>query len=115
MLASGVETFGATSWAKIAANVPGQNEIQCCQKWHYLLRKAVTTSSGAWTVEEANMLASAVETFGAHNWTYVAVNVPGRSESQCRKKWWNMSKKAAATTNGTWTVEEEKKLACLLR
>jgi hypothetical protein len=109
-LASAVETFGATSWANIAANVPGRNEGQCCEKWRRMSQKAAATASGAWTVEEEKKLASAVETFGTNSWANIAANVPGRNEIQCSKKWQNMSKKAAATASGTWTVEEGKQL-----
>jgi hypothetical protein len=52
MLVSTVETFGTTSWADIAANVPGRNEIQCCSKWVRMSKKAATTSSGTWMLEE---------------------------------------------------------------
>jgi hypothetical protein len=39
-LVSAVATLGTTSWAKIAVNVPGRNEIQCSSsKWQYLLPK----------------------------------------------------------------------------
>jgi hypothetical protein len=111
-LASAVETFGIFSWAKIAANVPGRNETQCSNKWWNMSMKAVACASGAWAVEEEKKLVSAVETLGTTSWTKVAVNVPGRNESQCSNKWWKMSKKAAVTVSdsGTWTVEEEKKL-----
>jgi hypothetical protein len=110
-LASAVETFGTTSWAKIAANVPGRSEIQCIKKWKNISSKAASTVSGTWTVEEEKKLASAVETFGATSWANIAANVPGRNENQCSQKYLNMSKKAAATSSGAWMVEEEKKLA----
>jgi predicted lipoprotein with Yx(FWY)xxD motif len=110
-LVSAVETFGATSWANVAANVPGRNETQCSKKWRTMSQKVAATASGTWTVEEEKKLASAVETFGATSWANIAANVPGRNESQCSNKWQRMSKKVAATASGTWTVEEEMKLA----
>jgi hypothetical protein len=109
-LASAVETFGAVNWANIATNVPGRNEAQCWEKWHRMSRKAVTTPNGTWTLEEEKKLVSAVETFGTVNWAKIAVNVPGRSETQCSHRWQYLSKKAVTTASGTWTVEEEKKL-----
>jgi hypothetical protein len=110
-LASAVETFGTTGWAKVAAKVPGRNEKQCRQKWQYLSKKIAATVSGAWTVEEEKQMVSAVETFGATSWDKIAANVPGRSETQCSSKWQKMYKKAFSTVNGTWTVAEEIKLA----
>jgi hypothetical protein len=109
-LASAVETFGNTSWAKVAANIPGRNESQCSRKWQYMSKKAATTSSGAWTVEEEKKLVSAVETFGTNSWVKIAANVPGRNDYQCCSKWQTIYKKVAATSSGAWTVDEEKKL-----
>jgi hypothetical protein len=64
-LVSAVETFGTTIWANIAAHIPGRSDAQCYRKWQYLSSsKAAATSSGTWTVEEEQKLASAVETFG---------------------------------------------------
>jgi hypothetical protein len=110
--ASVVETLGTASWANIAANVTGRNENQCSSKWQYMSRKATATRTvrGAWTLEEEQKLASAVETLGTTSWAKIDVNIPGRNEIQCSQKWRRMPKKAAATSSGAWTVEEEKKL-----
>jgi hypothetical protein len=111
LLVSRVETFGTTSWAEVAGNVPGRSEDQCRDKWKYMSRNAATTDSGAWTVEEKKKLVSMVDTFGTTSWANIAANVPGRNTIQCSRKWQNMSKKATATATYAWTVEEEKKLA----
>jgi hypothetical protein len=109
-LVSAVESLGTASWAKVAANIPGRNEIQCCNKWQYLSKKAAATASGTWTAEVEKKLVSAVETFGTASWTKIAGNVPGRNENQCKSKWHSMSRKFATNVGGTWTVEEEIKL-----
>jgi hypothetical protein len=110
-LASAVDTFGTASWAAIAANLPGQNETQCRQKWGYnMSRKAATTARGAWTAENKKKLSSEVETLGTTSWTNISSSIPGRNETQCSQKWRNMSKKAAATASSAWTVEEENML-----
>jgi hypothetical protein len=67
-------------------------------------------SNASWTTEEVNKLASAVETFGGRNWARIAATVPGRTENQCKNKWWHVSRKATATATGVWTVEEVNKL-----
>jgi cytochrome c551/c552 len=111
-LVSAVETFGTTSWATNAANVPGQ----CSSKWRNKSRKAAATATGVWTVEEDKKLVSAVATIGT-SWSNIAANVPGRNEKQCSSKWDRISIKASATdseakstASGAWTAEEEKKL-----
>jgi hypothetical protein len=109
-LVSAVESFGTDGWAKVARGVPGRNETQCDVKWRNMSKKATSTVTGTWTLEEKTKLISAVETFGGHHWAKIAAKVPGRNENQCKTKWSNMSRKAAATSGGTWTVEEEMKL-----
>jgi hypothetical protein len=48
MLVSATETFGTTtSWADIAANVLGRNEIQCINKWKSMSKKSAATASDA--------------------------------------------------------------------
>jgi hypothetical protein len=70
-------------------------------------KKASATTIGAWTVEEEKKLVSAVETSGTvNNWSKIAANIPGRSEIQCRSKWWNMSRKASAASSGNTKVED---------
>jgi hypothetical protein len=110
-LASSVETFGTTSWATTAPNIPSRNESQCYNKGQNLSKGAAATACGTWRGEEENKLVSAVETYGGHNWNEIAKMIPGRSENQCRQKWRNMPRKASATASAAWTVEEEKKLA----
>jgi stalled ribosome rescue protein Dom34 len=109
-LVSAIANFGACNWARIAAIVQGRNERQCYTKWRNISGKAIATATGAWTAEEENKLVSAVATYGGRNWAIIAENVPARNESQCRHKWRGMSRKAAATSSGAWTVEEENKL-----
>jgi myb proto-oncogene protein len=118
-LVSVVETFGTDpdSWAEIAVNVPGRNESQCRSKWSHMSIKAAAAAGAttSWTAEEEQKLASAVLTYGGRNWDKIAAKVTGRNENQCSAKWNHMSKKAAATAKGTWTVEEEKRLASAVK
>jgi myb proto-oncogene protein len=94
-LASAVETFGATSWANIAANVPGRNDRQCSNKWQRMSKKVAATASGTWTVEEEMKLAYAVETYYGGNWAEIAKMFPGRNESQCHQQWLRVSEETA--------------------
>jgi S-ribosylhomocysteine lyase LuxS involved in autoinducer biosynthesis len=122
-LVSAVEPFGTTSWAKIAANVPGRNEKQCRDKWHTAnykclwhtmsTKEPVPTAISHWTREEENKLVSAVETFGTAIWAKIAANIPGRTTKQCWSKWHKMStKKAAPTATSQW-MREKKRSWCL--
>jgi hypothetical protein len=115
-LVSAVENCGACSWAEIATKVPGRSDRQCQSKWRNISKTTggaatdTDTDTGAWTVEEEKKLVSMVETFGTSSWAKVVPNIPGRSYIQCTSKWQNMSRRAAATATGAWTIEEKKKL-----
>jgi hypothetical protein len=109
-LVSAVQTFGTYRWTKVAVKVPDRDKTECYRKWWTIARRAAATNSGAWTVKEEKKLASAVDIYGGRNWAKVAANVPGRNEIQCCQRWHYLSRKAAATARGNWTVKEEKKL-----
>jgi 5-methylcytosine-specific restriction endonuclease McrA len=90
-----VETLGAASWAKVAANVPGRNDRQCSNKWRSMSKKTAATASGAWTVEEENKLVYAIETYYGRNWADIAKMFPGRNESQCHQQWLRVAEETA--------------------
>jgi hypothetical protein len=66
-----------------------------------------------WRPEEDEKLKDAVATHGGKNWGAIAALVPGRTSSQCRKRWHsalNPSIALAAGRTGTWTADEDSKL-----
>jgi myb proto-oncogene protein len=70
---------------------------------------------GKWTKEEDVKLIEAVEEFGKV-WVRVAARVPGRSESQCARRWHKsldppaIDQTKSACNEGKWAVEEDAKL-----
>ncbi|KAI0139586.1 hypothetical protein F4776DRAFT_662538 [Hypoxylon sp. NC0597] len=65
-----------------------------------------------WTAEEDALLRRAVETTTAQGrpllWRDLAKSVPGRSNKDCRRRWWNSL--ADGTTKGPWCEEEDERL-----
>ncbi|KAI2465134.1 hypothetical protein F4781DRAFT_410593 [Annulohypoxylon bovei var. microspora] len=65
-----------------------------------------------WTAEEDALLRRAVENATAQGrpllWRDLAKSVPGRSNKDCRRRWWNSL--ADGTTKGPWCEEEDERL-----
>ncbi|KAI0835830.1 hypothetical protein F5Y06DRAFT_299307 [Hypoxylon sp. FL0890] len=65
-----------------------------------------------WTAEEDALLRRAVRTTTAQGrpllWRDLAKYVPGRSNKDCRRRWWNSL--ADGTTKGPWCEEEDERL-----
>ncbi|KAI1452422.1 hypothetical protein F4805DRAFT_30213 [Annulohypoxylon moriforme] len=65
-----------------------------------------------WTAEEDTLLRRAVENATTQGrpllWRDLAKSVPGRSNKDCRRRWWNSL--ADGTTKGPWCEEEDERL-----
>ncbi|KXX81397.1 Myb-related protein B [Madurella mycetomatis] len=65
-----------------------------------------------WTPEEDELLRVAVNTALAESrpllWRELAKSVPGRSNKDCRRRWWNSL--ADGTAKGPWSEEEDERL-----
>ncbi|XP_051914936.1 v-myb avian myeloblastosis viral oncogene homolog-like 2a isoform X1 [Hippocampus zosterae] len=60
-----------------------------------------------WTLEEDENLKILVQNFGERNWNTVATLLPGKTESQCMRRWKNLSVNVATDC---WTKEEDEKI-----
>ncbi|KAI1149269.1 hypothetical protein F4825DRAFT_431083 [Nemania diffusa] len=62
-----------------------------------------------WTVEEDTLLRRVVENTTAQGrpllWRDLARSIPGRSNKDCRRRWWNSL--AEGTAKGPWCEEED--------
>jgi hypothetical protein len=89
-LKDAVQTHGGKNWAAIAALVPDRTKIQCRNRWHNTLNPNIALEAGCtgiWAEDELTKLKDAVLTHGDKNWGAIAALVPGRTKSQCCKKW----------------------------
>jgi hypothetical protein len=106
-LMEGVQKNG-DDWVAVAAMVPGRTDQQCRQRWFQTL-DPTNGNKGKWTPAEDENLMEAVKTRG-NNWVKVALMVPGRTDQQCRQRWFQ----TLDPTNGNkgkWSTEEDEKLA----
>jgi hypothetical protein len=111
-LAEAVKRHG-TDWAAVAAQVPGRMNLQCRQRWTQTLDPDIGKKAGKWTPEEDTKLIEAVKKFGTA-WVAVSALVHGRTNEQCRTRWFGVVYPANGRCNKTrraWKSEEDAQLA----
>lgn len=73
------------TWQQIAQSVPGRTDVKCRERWANVLDPNI--KRGSFTAEEDNVLRKAVLEGGEGKWAAVAALLPGRTDSQCRRRW----------------------------
>lgn len=58
-----------------------------------------------WTTREDTLLLDAISKTGPHNWSAIALQLPGRNEKQCRERWVNQLR--PDMRKGNWTPQED--------
>jgi myb proto-oncogene protein len=97
------------NWVRVAELVPGRTRIQCAERWRVHMDPNIgLNKTGKWTVKEDTRLTEAVAEHGDNNWAVVGETVPGRTNSQCRKRW--LYSLDPDINSGKWTFEEDAKL-----
>ncbi|OHS98050.1 Myb-like DNA-binding domain containing protein [Tritrichomonas foetus] len=86
-----VNQFGPRDWRRIAEFVGGgRNSSQCNQRWCRALDPQIIRSG--WTSEEDATLLRVVEVLGRTAWCQVAKVLGGRTDLQCRYRFFQLSK-----------------------
>jgi hypothetical protein len=86
-----VSRFGARDWRLIASFVgSGRTSSQCNQRWCRALDPAI--SRKAWTESDDQQLLRAVEVLGKASWCQVAKILTGRTDVQCRYRYFQLAK-----------------------
>jgi hypothetical protein len=81
---------GGKNWGAIAELIPGRTKHQCNNRWHDILDLSINRMNGRrgkWAEGEDSKLKDAVETHGGKNWVAISPLVPGRTKSQCFRRW----------------------------
>lgn len=84
-LRTAVNCIGPHYWSLIAQYVQGRSDTQCRERYVNVLspQRAV----GHWSKEEDALLKAAIHKHGEGKWSLISKEVPGRTDSQCRRHW----------------------------
>ena len=89
-LRAAVNSFGIGSWTKIAAQVPGRNDIQCRERWVNVLDPL--TNRSPFTAEEDQKILKGVAKFGEGKWSSIAQLLPGRTDNMVSRRYKYLAK-----------------------
>jgi myb proto-oncogene protein len=116
-LRDAVQRHGGKNWDDISALVPGRTRNLCKSRWHNALDPSIDQTppgrTGEWAEEEDIKLKDAVQTHGGKDWAAITALVPGRSNIQCRNRWYDAldpSNDRASGRTGEWAEDEDSKL-----
>ncbi|KAL0235323.1 hypothetical protein GEMRC1_001905 [Eukaryota sp. GEM-RC1] len=93
-LMKAVETYssaGWKGWKEVSKLLPGRTADSCSQRWHRVLNPNIR--KGTWSVEEDQILAGLVQQYGTKNWKKISDCVKGRTDIQCRYRWYRIAKR----------------------
>ncbi|KAG8554811.1 hypothetical protein GDO81_003904 [Engystomops pustulosus] len=98
-------------YRKISYFMEGREPMQLLHRWSKSLDPSL--KKGHWSKEEDELLLKAVEKHGEKDWYKIRFEVPGRSDIQCRERYYKGLHKDIK--KGKWSPEEEQKLILLTR
>ncbi|XP_063791885.1 snRNA-activating protein complex subunit 4 [Pseudophryne corroboree] len=96
-------------YRKIAYFMEGRDPMQLVSRWSKSLDPSLT--KGHWSKTEDEMLLKAVAKHGEKEWYKIRLEVPGRSDIQCRERYYKGLHKDVK--KGKWSEEEREKLIAL--
>eukprot|EP00002_Diphylleia_rotans_P037788 TRINITY_DN8488_c0_g1_i4.p1 TRINITY_DN8488_c0_g1~~TRINITY_DN8488_c0_g1_i4.p1 ORF type:complete len:450 (+),score=75.64 TRINITY_DN8488_c0_g1_i4:136-1485(+) len=102
------------NWRRVAEIVtharlgPPRDADQCFQRWGRVL--CPTIRKGAWDAAEDLLLDQAVERFGPTAWTAIARTIPGRTDIQCRSRWFQRQHTMAKRRKAAHIPDAEPKM-----
>ncbi|OHT06214.1 hypothetical protein TRFO_25756 [Tritrichomonas foetus] len=90
-LLAAIHKHGIGNWKAIADLVGfKRSRAQCSQRWNRALNPAIKKEN--WTSDEDDLLLNLVLVYGPHMWATVAKDMNGRSDVQCRYRYYQLKK-----------------------
>ena len=102
-LIDAVKIFGEGNWTLIAKEVGSRDNKQCWRRWTDCLNPDI--NKDPWTPEEDQTIRDFVAENGPTKWSKLAEILPGRTDNQCRQRWFRVLN--PDINKDPWTPEED--------
>jgi Myb-like DNA-binding protein BAS1 len=98
-----------SQWTRLASELRGRSPEDTKNRWLHLTADDPQTRAQPqrWTVAETEALASLVETNGAKDWFFIASQIPGRTDLQCRQHWHRVLAPNISKGRTSWTRDQD--------
>lgn len=97
-LRTAVNCIGPRYWSLIAQYVEGRSDTQCRERYVNVLSPA--RAVGLWSSREDALLKAAIRKYGVGKWSLISKEVPGRTDSQCRRHWLQWQSRTCGSRKG---------------
>ncbi|XP_056275052.1 snRNA-activating protein complex subunit 4 [Pseudoliparis swirei] len=98
-------------YTQLSYFMEGRDPSQLIYRWNQVLDPSL--KKGFWTKEEDQLLLHAVSRFGEKDWWKIRFEVPGRSDTSCRDRYYDCLK--AETKRGVFDQQEKQLLLLLVQ
>ncbi|XP_030647703.1 snRNA-activating protein complex subunit 4 [Chanos chanos] len=98
-------------YTQISYFMEGRDSAQLMYRWTSVLDPSL--KKGPWSREEDELLLKAVEKYGVKHWWKIRLEVPGRTDGQCRDRYLDCL--SEDVKKGPWSKEEENLLTRLVQ
>ena len=87
-----VDIHGDKNWESwVPDAMGGRSAAACREKWTQYLKPGLTDQYLPWRPDEDSLLRDEVKRLGESNWAGVVVSLPGRTRTQCRRRWLSLN------------------------
>eukprot|EP01028_Stygiella_incarcerata_P000307 TRINITY_DN10345_c0_g4_i1.p1 TRINITY_DN10345_c0_g4~~TRINITY_DN10345_c0_g4_i1.p1 ORF type:complete len:494 (-),score=129.63 TRINITY_DN10345_c0_g4_i1:24-1505(-) len=99
-LLEAIQVYGLSRWKEVADVVGTKSANSCYQHWTRVLDPSI--SKKKFSEKELLHLAWVVAKYGEHRWKSVANDMVGRTDTQCRARWGEISKQKTKFYQYVW-------------
>ncbi|KAJ1555473.1 hypothetical protein HK096_005096 [Nowakowskiella sp. JEL0078] len=86
-LKDAIKRIGLGHWTEISKSIDSRTPDACRKRWEKVLDP--TIKKGSWLPQEDTLLSDLVRRHGSKKWTQIASQIAGRTDKQCRQRWFD--------------------------
>ncbi|KAJ1557888.1 hypothetical protein HK096_004794 [Nowakowskiella sp. JEL0078] len=86
-LKDAIKRVGLGHWTEISKSIDARTPDACRKRWEKVLDP--TIKKGSWLPQEDALLGDLVRRHGTKKWTQIASQITGRTDKQCRQRWFD--------------------------